>query len=82
MAEDAVVVQPVSTLLFPANREKNREFSKFVAFGASETVNNSVVIELPMQIPYSPKQGIILTKQGISTREQGISPTKAEMIAG
>jgi hypothetical protein len=29
LAADAVTVEPVSTLKFPANREKNREFFNF-----------------------------------------------------
>ena len=46
MVADAVLFEPVSTPLFPANREKNREFSKIGHFGAAEFVNNAVVIGL------------------------------------
>jgi len=37
---DAVAVEPVSTVKFPANREKNREFCKIAASGAPETPNS------------------------------------------
>jgi hypothetical protein len=50
----------------------NREFCKIAASGAPETVNNGVVTGLPMQIPYSTEQGIILAEQAILAREQGI----------
>ena len=39
--------------VFPANREKNREFCEIAASGAPETVNNGVSTGLPMRIPYS-----------------------------
>jgi hypothetical protein len=35
---DAVLVKPVSTLAFPANREKNREFCKIAISRPSETL--------------------------------------------
>ena len=56
---DAVIVEPLSTLQFPANREFYREFCKIVAYGAPETVNNGVVIGLSMRIPYLTEQGIV-----------------------
>jgi hypothetical protein len=58
--------------VFPANREFYREFSKIAASGAPETAINGVVTGLPMRIPYSTEQGIILAEQGILAREQGI----------
>ena len=42
MVADAVLIEPVSTLKFPANREKNREFYKIVASGVPETPNSGV----------------------------------------
>ena len=66
---DAVTVEPVSTLKFPANREKNTELCKLVAFGAAETPNRAVVARLQMQIPYSMEQIIILVEQGILAQE-------------
>jgi len=64
--------RPPAPPVFPANREFYREFCKFAASGAPKTVNNAVVTGLPVRIPYSPEQGIILVKQGILEREQGI----------
>ena len=40
-------------LIFLANREFYREFSKIAASGAPETVNNGAVTGLSMRIPYS-----------------------------
>ena len=81
MVADAVIVEPVSTPQFPANREKNREFNKIGASGAAEIVNNAVVTGLPVLIPYSAEQGIILAEQGIFAREQGFFPARIEVIA-
>ncbi len=78
---DAVAVEPVSTAKFPANREKNREFCKLVASGTPETANNGIVTELPMRIPCSTEQGIILAEQRILAREQGILSARIEIIA-
>jgi hypothetical protein len=72
MVAHAVTCEPVSTVEFPANREKNRDFCKFLASGATKTANNGVVIGLPIRIPYSTQQGIILAEQGILARDQGI----------
>ena len=72
MVADAVIVEPVSTLQFPANREKNRDFNKIGASGAAEIVNNAVVTGLPVLIPYSAEQGSILADHGILARYQRI----------
>ena len=64
---DAVIVEPISTLQFPAIREKNREFNKIRTSGAAEIVNNAVVTGLSVLIPYSAEQGIILDRE--SSRE-------------
>jgi hypothetical protein len=72
LVADAVVVVPVSTLLFPANREKNREFSKIAASGAPEAENIAGVTRLSARIPYSTEQGIIFVKQGSLVQEQGV----------
>jgi hypothetical protein len=64
------------------NREFYREFCKIAALGAPETVNNGVVTGLPMPIPYSTEQGIILAEQEILAREQGILSAGIELIAG
>ena len=48
---DAVAVEPVSAPKFPANREKNREFCKFLTLGALKTATNDVVAGILMPIP-------------------------------
>jgi hypothetical protein len=53
-----------------------------VAFGATEAPNSGADAGLPMQIPYSTEQGIILAEQGILAQEQGISSAKTEIING
>jgi hypothetical protein len=65
---DAVAIEPVSTLKFPTNREKNREFCIIGALGTPDAVNNGGIIRLPMRIPYAAEQGIILLEQGIRTQ--------------
>ena len=65
MVADAVIYEPVSTLKFPANREKNREFFNFGPAYRSEDRVRPMISGLLSQIPYS-------TEQGISTQEQGI----------
>jgi hypothetical protein len=69
---DAVLVEPVSTAKFPANREINREFCRIAVLVASEAVNNGFVTGLSKRIPYTTEQGIILAEQGLLAREQGI----------
>ena len=61
---------PLPNSLLTGKRTGN--FAKNAAWVASKTVNYSVVTGLPIQIPYSTEQGIILAKQGILAREQGI----------
>jgi hypothetical protein len=39
VAEEPVSSEPVSGLKFPANRENNREFSKFEALGHAKSGN-------------------------------------------
>jgi hypothetical protein len=63
VAGAAVQMAPCSAF-FPANREFYREFCKIAASGAPETANNGVVTGLPMRIPYSTEQGIILAATG------------------
>jgi hypothetical protein len=80
MVAEAVVVEPVSSPVFPANREKNREFSKIAQFRAPETANNAAVAWLPVRIPYSSEQGIILAEQGIVAPEPGFLSAGTEII--
>ena len=55
---DAVAVEPVSTVKFPANREINREFCRFrrsaAVLASSRRANSMTCIE----IPYVTEQGI------------------------
>jgi hypothetical protein len=71
---------PLPNSLLTGKRTGN--FAKNAAWVASKTVNYSVVTGLPIQIPYSTEQGIILAKQGILAREQGILLTRTEVVAG
>jgi hypothetical protein len=48
---DAVIIEPVSILKFPANREKNREFFYFGTPGASREPTNPTISGLLSQIP-------------------------------
>jgi hypothetical protein len=47
-----------------------------------EIINSGVVTGLPLRIPYSVEQGIILAEQGVLAREQGILSAGIEIIAG
>jgi hypothetical protein len=75
---DVVTVEPVSAPLFPANREKNREFCKTVESRAAATENSAVVTGLSAPIPYSAEQGSILAEQGRLAQEQ---TARIEVIA-
>jgi hypothetical protein len=69
---DAVLVEPISTPKFPANREINREYCRIrprsAVFKADTRANSDAYIK----IPYSTEQGIFVKEQEICTREQGI----------
>jgi hypothetical protein len=69
---DAVPVEPVSTVKFPANREINREFRRIRLLGAIFKADTRANSEACSEIPYSTEQGIFAKEQGICTREQGI----------
>ena len=69
---DAVPVEPVSTVKFPANREINREFFYFGRERRSEVVIRPMIQRTWSEIPYSTEQGIFVKEQGICTQEQGI----------
>ena len=79
---DAVSCEPVSTLKFPANREKNREFRRIQHLNAILKTNTRANSETSSQIRYATKQGIISAEQGILVQEQGILPAKTKIIAG
>jgi hypothetical protein len=48
----SVQIAPCSVPAFPANREYVREIHKIAILGAPETVNERVVTERSMPIPY------------------------------
>jgi hypothetical protein len=82
MVADAVVVELGCAPLFPANREKNREFNKIAASGALEIRNSVALAGLSVKIPYPTKQGIISLEQGSLAQEQGILSAKIEIVTG
>jgi hypothetical protein len=51
MVADAVAFEPVSTLEFPANREKNREFHQIRALGAILKADTRANSEACSEIP-------------------------------
>jgi hypothetical protein len=72
MVADAVPVEPVSTVKFPANREINREFCQIRLLGAIFPADTRANSKAWSEIPYSAEQGIFAKEQGICPREQGI----------
>jgi hypothetical protein len=62
---DAVLIEPVSTPKFPANREINREFRRIRLLGAILKADTRANSEACSKIPYSTEQGIIAKEQGI-----------------
>ena len=75
---DAVIVEPVSTPKFPANREKNREFLKFGPASHIREPMSPMILGLLRQIPYATQQGISEEEQGILVREQRIPAQTSE----
>jgi hypothetical protein len=69
---DAVLVEPVSTPKFPANREKNREFCKIHPNLKIIRADKRAKSKASSGIPCATEQGIISKEQGICRREQGI----------
>src|SRR5450759_1044295 len=63
LAADAVVVEPVSTTKFPANREKNREFFNSKHCSRLRWPTSPMISMILSQIPYSTEQGIISAEQ-------------------
>jgi hypothetical protein len=62
---DAVLIEPVSTPKFPANREINREFRRIRLLGAILKADTRANSEACSKIPYSTEQGIFAKEQGI-----------------
>jgi hypothetical protein len=75
---DAVVVEPVSTPKFPANRENNREFRRIRSLCEILKASKRAISKASSQIPYATEQGIISAEQGILALEQGNLPTKSK----
>jgi hypothetical protein len=82
LVADAVIVEPVSTPKFPANRDINREFRQIRSLCEILNTDTRAISKAFSQIPYATEQGIISAEQGILTQEQGILPTKSEIIIG
>jgi hypothetical protein len=79
---DAVHVEPVSNVEFPANREKNREFPRIRAPDAILIADARAISTACSKIPYATEQGIIFTEQGILTKEQGIWTANTGIVSG
>jgi hypothetical protein len=82
LVPDAVIVEPVSTPKFPANRDINREFRQIRSLCEILNADTRAISKAFSQISYATEQGIISAEQGILTQEQGILPTKSEIIIG
>jgi hypothetical protein len=78
----AVACEPVSTLKFPANREKNREFSQIRALGTILKAATRANSKVSSEIPYATEQGIIWAEQGILVQEQGFSQSNPKSSPG
>ncbi|SRR6266849_9295632 len=72
VADDAVLIAPVSGLKFPTNREINREFRGFAPNSVILAPIQAATSMAYSQIPHASEQGIFLPKQGIPSSEQGI----------
>jgi hypothetical protein len=68
---EAVVIGPLSVRIFPANREKNREFRENCPSGLGLTSFLSVSSMPCDRIPCGVKRGIFSAEQGIVSTEQG-----------
>jgi hypothetical protein len=73
LADDPVIVEPVSGSPFPANREINRDFRHFCLCGPDSVLVCRVNSMVCSQIPYSTKQGNVFNEQGNFGRDQGNS---------
>jgi hypothetical protein len=81
VAADAVQVETVSAVKFPANRQKNREFRQIHPLCEILKANTRANSKAFGQIPYATEQAINWAEQGILAQEQRVSPTKTEIIA-
>jgi hypothetical protein len=72
LADETVLIGPVSKAKFPASREFSREFLEKVPQRPIFACEPSVTSDGYDQIPYASEQGILLTEQGICLGKQGI----------
>ena len=63
--------QPVSTRVPRANREEQGILRDTSFSSGRDSANNCVAAGLPVRIPYSMEQGIILAKQGLCSARTG-----------
>jgi len=70
---DAVAIEPVSASQFPANREKNREFSEFKAIARISVATKPMISGLLGQTPVAANREIFRPNRVFLTQEQGIS---------
>jgi hypothetical protein len=82
MVADAVDLEPVSSIQFPANREINREFRQIPARGAILNADTRANSEACSEIPYSAEQGIFAKEQGICAQRTGNFSRQVTIIAG
>ena len=68
---DAVAFEPVATLKFPANREKNREFRRIHQLDAVSIADKRIKSKAFSRIPCATEQGIFSNDQGNPPRHQG-----------
>jgi len=67
LVADAVIVEPVSTPKFPANRDINREFRQIRSLCEILNADTRAISKAFGQIPYATEQGILPTKSKIIT---------------
>jgi len=67
LVADAVIVEPVSTPKFPANRDINREFRQIRLLCEILNADTRAISKAFSQIPYATEQGILPTKSKIIT---------------
>jgi hypothetical protein len=64
---DVVIVEPVSTPKFPANRDINREFRQISSLCEILNADTRAISKAFGKIPYATEQGILPTKSKIIT---------------
>jgi hypothetical protein len=80
---DAVLIEPVSTPKFPANREINREFRRIRLLGAILKADMRANSDVCNKIPYSTEQGIFAKETGnLYARTGNLNGVKCRVISG